>query len=337
MPQIRILGTGGTIASTRSEVGGAVAAESAESLAQLVRSEQHLSTREVLTTGSYLMGLAELRTVCEALIAETADPANCGLVVTHGTDTMEETAFLASLVVPRGIPVVFTGAQFTADSLSPDGPLNLQDAIAFAGEPALGNSGTLIAFGGRARTARGARKTHTTARDPFAGGTVVARRRGSEVIQIAAPTSTHEPLPLHAAFDHTRVDIVFAYPGAEVSLLRTAGENARRWAEANSGGEPDHAPAALVLAGTGVGNAGPGFAEEVARLTAQGTSVLLATRVPWGPVVPIYGNGGGTDLVAAGAIPTGDLNPFQARILAALLLSGPHRDRFAEAFTRYAA
>jgi L-asparaginase len=78
---------------------------------------------------------------------------------------------------------------------------------------------------------------------------------------------------------------------------------------------------AIVLAGTGVGNAGPGFAECVARAVEAGCAVILSTRTPWGPVVPYYGNGGGTDLVAAGAVPSGDLNPFQARLLAALLLS----------------
>lgn len=329
MSQIRILGTGGTIASTQSEAGGAVAAEPAESLAQMISSQHEITTREVLTTGSYLMGFSELRTVCEALIVESADPHNDGVVVTHGTDTMEETAFLASLVVPRRIPVVFTGAQFTADSLTPDGPLNLQDAVLFAAEKSLSDSGALIAFGGCARTACGTRKTHTTARDPFAGGTVVAYRRGERVIRVAAALPASEPLTLTPAFDRARVDIVHAYPGADPGLLRTAAEAAAETAVES--GEP----AGVVLAGSGVGNAGPGFAEEVARLTAQGIRVLLASRVPWGPVVPIYGNGGGTDLVAAGAIPTGDLNPFQARILAAVLLSGPDRENFAEVFTRY--
>jgi L-asparaginase len=77
----------------------------------------------------------------------------------------------------------------------------------------------------------------------------------------------------------------------------------------------------VVLAGTGVGNAGPGFAEAVGRAVAAGCAVVLSTRAPWGPVVPTYGNGGGVDLVRAGAVPSGHLNPFQARILAALLLS----------------
>jgi L-asparaginase len=91
-----------------------------------------------------------------------------------------------------------------------------------------------------------------------------------------------------------------------------------------------------VLAGTGVGNAGPGFAEAAKRATENGCVVVLSTRAPWGPVVPTYGNGGGIDLVAAGAIPSKDLNPFQARILAAVLLSyGKSPEEFPGAFEAY--
>ena len=82
-----------------------------------------------------------------------------------------------------------------------------------------------------------------------------------------------------------------------------------------------------------MGNAGPGFTGAVERAVGTGYAVVLSTRTPRGPVVPVHGNGGGVDLVAAGAVPSGDLDPFQARILAALLLSsGVSREEFPEAF-----
>jgi L-asparaginase len=78
---------------------------------------------------------------------------------------------------------------------------------------------------------------------------------------------------------------------------------------------------AIVLAGTGAGNASSGLAETATQAVGSGCAVILSARAPWGPVVPRYGNGGTTDLVAAGAVPSGDLNPFPACILAALLLT----------------
>jgi L-asparaginase len=132
----------------------------------------------------------------------------------------------------------------------------------------------------------------------------MAERR---LVVTATPRRHHPPLPLPpAAFDTTRVEIITACPGATADLMDSAVQLGAR---------------AIVLAGTGVGNAGPGFAEGIAQAVESGCAVILSTRTPWGPVVPRYGNGGGTDLVAAGAIPSGDLNPFQARILTALLLS----------------
>ena len=84
---------------------------------------------------------------------------------------------------------------------------------------------------------------------------------------------------------------------------------------------PDRAPSSFkLLAGTGLGNAGPGHAEAVADLVARGVPVVLATRTLAGPVLGVYGHGGGADILAAGAVAAGELTPFQARILAAAWL-----------------
>lgn len=124
------------------------------------------------------------------------------------------------------------------------------------------------------------------------------------------------------SFDAARIEIISAYPGATPDLFNHA-------VAASTG--------AIVLAGTGTGNAGPGFADAVARAVDSGCHVILSSRSPWGPVVPSYGDGGGTDLVKAGAIPSGELNPFQSRILAALLLSlGPGGEAFRDTFSEYA-
>jgi L-asparaginase len=304
---IQLLGTGGTIASRGSGDAGSVATDAATDLARGEYGELRVSARDVLRTNSYRLTLGDLRLIAEAAQEALLDRGTDGVVVTHGTDTLEETAFLVDLVHRSPKAVVFTGAQQPADSPAPDGPRNVEEAVLAAASPGLHNSGVLISFNGTVRSARGARKAHTTASSPFQGGAEVAHMAGSQLVVTATPRRHLPSLPLPpAAFDTTRVEIITAYPGATPDLMDSA---------VQSGAQ------AIVLAGTGVGNAGPGFAGTVTQAVGSGCAVILSTRTPWGPVVPRYGNGGGTDLVAAGAIPSGELNPFQARILAALLLS----------------
>jgi L-asparaginase len=304
---VQLLGTGGTIASRGSGDTGSVATDAAADLACGGYGHLRVSARDILRTNSFRLTLGDLRLIAEATQQALLDPGVDGVVVTHGTDTLEETAFLLDLVHRSPKTVVLTGAQQPADSPVPDGPRNVEEAVLAAASAGLHNSGVLISFNGTVRSARGARKAHTTASSPFQGGTEVAHMAGEQLVVTATPRRHHPPLPLPpAAFATTRVEIVTAYPGATPDLMDFAVQFGAQ---------------AIVLAGTGVGNAGPGFAESVAHAVERGCAVILSTRAPWGPVVSRYGNGGGTDLVAAGAIPSGDLNPLQARILAALLLS----------------
>ena len=321
MAHIRILGTGGTIASTQTADGGAIAAESAATLADRLTGRHETSTRELLTLGSYLLDLGHLRLISRGIEDAAREPGVDGIVITHGTDTVEETAFLADLCHEARVPVVFTGAQRTADSLSADGPANLAQAIEFAATPALAQAGALIAFGGLARTARGARKADTLAPDPFRGGVPVAHLIGDRVQVDALPARAPRFALPGEGFAARRVDLIPTGPGIGPDLMRAA---------LGLGAE------AIVLIASGTGNAGPGFVDAVAEAVRGGVPVILGTRTPWGPVVPVYGNGGGVDLVAAGAIAAGDLNPYQARLLAAVLLgeTGTAAE-FAERFVAY--
>ncbi|WP_022887253.1 asparaginase [Glaciibacter superstes] len=317
MAHIKVLGTGGTIASSSNGAAGAVAKAGAAELISGLVIEHAVSHRDIFTLGSYQLTLKHLRLIARGVAAAANDPDVDGIVVTHGTDTLEETAFLLDLVHNSPKPVVITGAQRTADYDAPDGPGNIAEAIAVAADPNMRELGALISFSGTVRTARGARKSHTVAASPFGGGTEVAHFAGMRLVQTAS-TIHRVPLDLPSeAFDETVVDIVSTYPGAEPVLLTAALERS----------------AAVVISGTGVGNAGPGFAEVV---QASPQPIVLSTRVPWGPVVPMYGNGGGIDLVAAGAILAGDLNPYQSRILTALLVSQGYTGAdFAEHFARH--
>lgn len=322
MPHVRLLGTGGTI-SSRSVGGrsGATATDSAARLAGGVGGDVEVRATDLLRTGSYLLTLADLRLLHEAVAGALVDDDCLGVVVTHGTDTMEESAFLLDLVHDSGGPVVLTGAQRTADSPCPDGPGNLQDAIVTAAAPAARDCGVLICFAGEVRSARGARKTRTWALSAFDGGTLVATVRRGLLHPLAVPRR-FPPLPApDERLDRVRVELVPCFLGAEPELLAHV---------------IDRGVDAVVLAGTGIGNAGLGFREQVERATDAGIPVVLSSRVPWGPTAPVYGAGGGADLVRAGAVASGELNAYQSRILAALLVAaGTTADDFAERFTAY--
>jgi L-asparaginase len=223
---------------------------------------------------------------------------------------MEETAFLADLFHNDPRPVVFTGAQRSADVSDSDGPRNLIDAITIAGSPAARDLGVLISFNGEVFAAFGTRKTHTLALSAFTadGGRVGHIWNGTFTLR-AIPRRA-EPLDLTALHDEdTRVDLVPYYPGADVTALEAV-------VAARSAG--------VVIEGTGAGNLNGPFCEEIASLTARGVVVALTTRVAYGPVAAIYGAGGGVDAVAAGAVPTGALRASQARILLFALLATGH-------------
>lgn len=318
MAHIRILATGGTIAS-RSGQDGASSAERAEKLAAGLSGRHSYSAHDVTNANSYQLRLGEVRLIAEAVHAAVMDDGVDGVVVTHGTDTMEETAFLLDLVHDSPKPVVFTGAQRPADSKVADGPGNLEDAVTAAAAPQLRGCGVLISFAGEILGARGTRKLHTLAESPFGGGVPVAHFVAGTLHVTAVPVR-QKPLPLPGEdFDNARVEIIECALGTTPELFSYA---------VRSGAN------AVVLAGTGTGNAGAGFAEAVQDAVRAGCPVILCSRVPAGGVVPAYGAGGGVNLVRAGAIPGGDLGPSQARMLAALLTSLPAtQDEILQALT----
>ena len=325
---IVVLATGGTIASRQSADGGARAADGVDALLQRVPvvNGVTLSGREVLRANSFAMTLEDMRTVLAAVEDALAESDVDGVVVTHGTDTMEETAMLVDLFLGDDRPVVFTGAQRGADQPDTDGPANLRDAITVAASPATRGLGVVIVFDGAVYPARGTVKAHTVASAGFANpdtgalGTV-----GTATVRIHSRPQRETIAPSSALADGLpRVDIVPVYPGADaVALAALAAAGAK----------------GIVLEATGAGNANPAVCSGVRDLIGAGVVVLVSTRVHAGPVVPLYGgNGGGFDLEAAGAIPAGRFRPGQARILlTALLATDANREQIRRVFDAAAA
>ncbi|MDP9397828.1 MAG: asparaginase, partial [Actinomycetota bacterium] len=245
MRRVVVLTTGGTIA-TRGAGTERVARDSGQDLLGRVQlpAEVTVQIREVLRLGSYAFTTADMRTVLTAVREALTDPAVDGVVVTHGTDTMEETSFLVDLFLADGRPVVFTGAQRGADDPTSDGPTNLRDAVTVAAAPASRGCGALIVFDGGLFAARGTRKVQTLASVAFGnpGGGPLGQVVEGRLHLHARPV---RPAPLDAGrldLDGVRVDIVAVYPGCDPVFLEAAVAAGAR---------------GVVLEATGAGNANP--------------------------------------------------------------------------------
>jgi L-asparaginase len=299
---VRVLTTGGTI-SSRPAAGGVQASDGpAEVLAGVAVDGVRLEATEVMRTGGYRMSEGELRQVAAAVLDAVADAPD-GVVVTHGTDTMEETAFLTDLVHGGPEPVVFCGAQRNAAEPDRDGPRNVTDAVRLAAAPPARGLGTMICMAGRAWPARHAVKAHTLALDAFcAPGTgELASVWGADVRVLAQP-ARRAALPA-AVLDRplARVDLIPAYAGCDGALVDAALSAGAR---------------GLVVMAFGTGNLPPGLAGTLIEALAAGVPVLVASRCADGPTVPLYGGpGGALELARAGAMFAGQLRASHARLL----------------------
>ncbi|TBN39000.1 asparaginase [Paracoccus subflavus] len=300
-PLFSIIATGGTIASRTASDGSSTPSLDGRALLARLGSLPPVRLRAVdlMARDSSTLTLADMQAISDAVGAELADPRVAGVVVLHGTDSMEETALL--LALQHGpAPVMLTGAQFTDDHPLADGPANMAAAIrAVLDGP---GGGVRVAFGGRLLPAWGLIKNATDNADAF---------------RLAVET----PMPdirLEAPVDRVRVDVVAVHPGAEAVHLDASLETGAQ---------------GIVLAALGSGNATAAVVAAVGRCRDRGVPVVLSSRVPMGRLAASYGGGGGGhDLVAAGAVLSPVLRPGQARVLLAALIAAGQAGRAGEVF-----
>lgn len=308
MPLVRVLTTGGTIASRPGSDGRVVAADSGADLLAAVGPVDGVEVvvEEVFRLGSYRLDLDDVRELARHVrrVAVDAD----GIVITHGTDTMEESAYFLDVLHSGPQPVVLTGAQRNAQAAAPDGPSNLRDAVRLAATPEARDLGVVITMAGRVLPARQATKVHSLGLDAFAapdGGQL--GRVDPDQVRIFGGPRRRPTFDLDALSEQLpRVDVVPLHLGADGTFVHAARQAGAR---------------GIVLDAFGAGNVTPGVLTATERALADGVVVLVTSRCHAGPVSPIYGAGGGADLAAAGAIVCGDLRAPKARLLLTLALA----------------
>ena len=287
---VLVISTGGTIASTANARGALVPTLTGEELVARCGTTRQVRAIDVASLDSSSLGLAEIDMLRETVRTSLLDDS-ASLVITHGTDSMAETALALDLVHSDSRPVVLTGAMRSADHAHPDGPANLRGAIEVAATRR--DTGVLVHSAGETLPARGLMKTQTTAEHAFTltSGSPLPR-------PMAVP-----PAPLA----ELNIPIIRAWAGADDALIRALGPID-----------------GLVLEALGSGNVSACMGGAVAKLLRRGLPVVVATSVPYGEVSFAYGGaGGGSTLGDLGALPAGYLSAGQARIaLATALASG---------------
>ena len=307
-PRVHVVATGGTIASTNYYSGepGKIAVDRLlrsvprlDSLAA-VSAQQFANVASSAVTPAIWLALA--RGIADTLRAR---PELAGLVVTHGTDTMEETAYFLDLTVADPRPVVVTGAMRPSDGIGVDGPANLYNAVRVAASPAARGRGAMIVMNDEILAARDATKANTVRPDAF-----VAPSRGD--LGVADPERLvfhREPrraptFDLAGVRELPRVDVVYSYVGADgaaIDALVAAGARG------------------LVVAGNGRGGTTAAQREALDRAMARGVVVVAGSRTGSGSV-PV-GEGVGRGGKGPAPVGAGDLNVQKARVLLMLALT----------------
>ena len=296
--RVALLATGGTIACTLDEDGRAVKTQRAADLLAAapvppgvpVTGEDHgLHSSWDLAPPAMLDVAGQVRR-----LAADSD----GVVVTCGTDTLEEIAAFLSFAVDTDVPVVVTGAMRAADEPGADGPANLGAALLVAADPAARGRGALVAFADEVHLATRVSKRHSAAPTPFGspGGGPVGVAHDGRVTFLAPPSPPTRYAVAHADAD---VPLLTAAPGLPVRLVEAALAGAD----------------GLVVAGMGLGHLPSSWMPALGHAVRRGVPVVRATRTGAGPSAGRYaGPGGDVDAEERGLLRAGYRSPQLARI-----------------------
>ncbi len=315
LPNIVILATGGTIAgaaATGTQAGyksGAVTIDAMIAAVPGIRDLANIKGEQISNVGSQDMSFGIMLTLAKRINVLLATPGVDGIVVTHGTDTMEETAFFLNLTVKSDKPVVLVGSMRPSTAVSADGPLNIYDGVAVAADPNAKGLGVLVVMNDWIHGAHSLTKTSTTAVQTFMSplrGLVGVSTYGKNDYY-NAPQWKHTT---GSEFDITnvttlpRVDIIFACADMSADLIDAAVANGAK---------------GVVIAGVGNGNMNKASLEAAERAAKKGVVIVRSSRVATGAV----GRNVEVNDDEMGFVASDELNPQKSRILLMLALLKP--------------
>ena len=312
-PHIVILATGGTIAGAAlkpTDPGYQSGAVGVDLLIQAVPQLKDIADvkgEQIASIGSQDMNDEVWLKLAKRVNELLASPDVDGIAITHGTDTMEETAYFLNLVVKSEKPVVFTGSMRPSTSLSADGPLNIYNAVGVASDPRAKGRGVLVVINDDIHGARAVTKRHTTDVQTFvseeAGLIGVCLFDDREFSRMPARKHTSAtPFTVKEGQTLPRVDIIYAHAGMSPDLIDAAVANGAK---------------GLVIAGVGDGNMTTQALDAVKRAIAKGVVVVRSTRVGDGIVrrnIEVEDD-------KLGTVASMELNPPKARVLLKLSLT----------------
>ena len=316
LPKVVILSTGGTIASRFDpDKGGLVPALTGSELVEAVPELADIArvqAEQISNIGSADMTPDIWRKLSNRANEVLSRDDVTGVVVTHGTDTLEETAYFLDLTVSSGKPVIMVGSQRAASYPDTDGPRNLINAVRVAVSPEAADKGTLVVMNGQINAAREVTKTSTIARETFKtlefGALGVADLGG---VRFYRAPLRRQTIPLAAGKSLGRVEIVPHYAGADGRLVRALLHD-----------EQPPPLAGLVIAATGLGHVSASMHDAIEEARKRDIPVVISTRVYTGRLIPLYaGKGKGVDLRRLGCVLSDNLSPQKARILLMVALT----------------
>jgi L-asparaginase len=326
-PNIVILATGGTIAgaaATGTQSGytsGAVTIDAMIAAVPGIRDLANIKGEQISNVGSQDMSFDILLKLAKRINELTKTAAVDGIVITHGTDTMEESAYFLNLTVKTDKPVVMVGSMRPSTAVSADGPLNLYNAVGVAGDPKAKGRGVLVVMNDTIHAAHSLTKTSTTAVQTFLSpvrGVVGMASYGKNDFY-STPVWKHT---LQSEFDIAtvttmpRVDVIFASMDMSPALITASATGAK----------------GMVIAGVGNGNMNKASVDAAAAAVKKGVVVVRSSRVTTGDV----GRNVELDDDKLGFIASDELNPQKARILLSLALLKPRTPKeLQDMFTKY--
>ena len=304
LPRVHVIATGGTIASSAQ---GLIGVDQLLAGVPELAAAARITFEQVLRVGSSRVVPEDWLTLARHIDdAFARDPQLAGIVVTHGTDSMEETAFFLDLVAADPRPVVVTGAMRSSDAVGADGPANLLSAVRVAAHAEARRRGVLVVMNDEVHEARFAIKAHTLRvqafTSPEAGPSGIVEAEG--VRFRTAPPSRPDPFELSGVEALPEVGIDYSYAGARGEGVRVARESGM---------------SGVVVAAFGSGRVSEGQAAEIRTALSRGLVVVMSSRVGRGLARDEY-NGA---LAAEGrnVLSAGILNPQKARVLLMLALT----------------